>query len=190
MAVLSVAAPMPRPKSIVIVDPESTTLLEEALTAGGYRVHTASTPRAATRILGSERADVIIADGLDVLLGARRSHPHAIRIAMAKNPSVELVMRAINEAHVHRFLLKPCLPAVVTPLVRELLPHATAPDDVRELTPRLRETLEVVMTGASEKQIADQLGISHHTAHQYIQALFRAFGVTSRAQLMARVLRR
>ena len=43
------------------------------------------------------------------------------------------------------------------------------------------------MTGASEKQIASQLGLSPHTTHHYVKTLYRRFGVSSRAEFMAMV---
>ncbi len=58
-----------------------------------------------------------------------------------------------------------------------------------ELTPRLRVTLGWLLRGASEKEIACQLDLSVHTVHQYVKALYRTLGVTSRPQLMARCLR-
>ncbi|HUO72294.1 MAG TPA: helix-turn-helix transcriptional regulator [Solirubrobacteraceae bacterium] len=58
------------------------------------------------------------------------------------------------------------------------------------LSRRLRETLACLLEGDSEKQVAARLGLSHATAHQYVTALYRHFGVRSRAQLMAHVMRR
>jgi DNA-binding CsgD family transcriptional regulator len=54
------------------------------------------------------------------------------------------------------------------------------------LPPRIRETLDVLLTGVSDKEIAAQLGISPHTVRQYVKAILRAYGVSSRAQLIAR----
>jgi DNA-binding NarL/FixJ family response regulator len=201
MVVLA-AAPMPRPKSIVVVDTEAAALDTMQASLARYRVHATTSLRAAMRMVRRERIDAVVteldvsgASGLELLVAVRRAHPTVVRIAMAVKPSVELTMRAINDAAVHYFFTKPCDPAVLHAVIGDLL-HSPrergtpSASEVTDLTPRLRETLDVVMTGASEKQIADQLGISPHTAHQYIQALFRAFGVTSRAQLMANVLRR
>ncbi len=58
------------------------------------------------------------------------------------------------------------------------------------LAPRERQTLEVLLTGLSAKQIADRLGISVSTATQYTKAIFRCFGVGSRAALLALLLGR
>jgi DNA-binding NarL/FixJ family response regulator len=58
------------------------------------------------------------------------------------------------------------------------------------LSPRLRETLVLLLDGASEKEIAHSLEISRATAHEYVTALYRRFGVRSRAGIMAYFLRR
>ncbi len=62
--------------------------------------------------------------------------------------------------------------------------RTTVVDSVR-LSPRERETLEYLLTGAREKQIADSLEVSQHTVHQYVKSIYRKFGVTSRAELLA-----
>jgi DNA-binding CsgD family transcriptional regulator len=63
-----------------------------------------------------------------------------------------------------------------------------APDPA--LSPRLREACEVMMTGASNKEIALRLGISQHTANQYVKMLLHAYGVGRRAELIACLLAR
>jgi DNA-binding CsgD family transcriptional regulator len=73
---------------------------------------------------------------------------------------------------------------IAGPLVSALEPNAT------QLSPRLRQTLECLLEGDSEKQVAARLGLSTATVHQYVTALYRHYGVQSRAQLMARVLQR
>ena len=64
-------------------------------------------------------------------------------------------------------------------------PRPPAPAD---LSPRLRDTLAALSEGLSEKQVAARLGISAHTVHEYTKALYRQFGVSSRAELLARHL--
>lgn len=64
------------------------------------------------------------------------------------------------------------------------------PDSPRSrLAPRMRETLDVLLTGATDKEIAAQLRISPHTVRQYVKMLLRAYNVTNRSQLIARALR-
>ena len=61
-----------------------------------------------------------------------------------------------------------------------------AADPSADLPPRLVQTLDGVLRGDSEKQIAFALGLSQHTVHNYIRALHSRFGVSSRAELIAR----
>ena len=59
-----------------------------------------------------------------------------------------------------------------------------------DLPPRWRQTLGCLLGGDSEKQAALRLGISQLTVHQYVKGLYRHFGVSSRAELLAFFLRR
>ena len=54
-----------------------------------------------------------------------------------------------------------------------------------ELAPRLQDTLRALARGASEKQVAAELRLSPHTVHEYVKALYRHFGVSSRGELLA-----
>jgi DNA-binding CsgD family transcriptional regulator len=58
------------------------------------------------------------------------------------------------------------------------------------LSPRLRHTLACLVQGDSEKQAAARLGLSPTTVHEYVTALYRRFGVRSRGELLAHVMRR
>jgi DNA-binding CsgD family transcriptional regulator len=63
-------------------------------------------------------------------------------------------------------------------------------DGPKPMSPRQRQTLERLLDGDSEKQVARRLGLSLPTVHQYITELYRRYGVSSRAELMARWVRR
>jgi DNA-binding CsgD family transcriptional regulator len=56
------------------------------------------------------------------------------------------------------------------------------------LTPRQRQTLQYLLEGNCAKQIASKLGLSLYTVKEYVQAVYRANGVASQAELMARLL--
>ncbi len=62
---------------------------------------------------------------------------------------------------------------------------ATTRDPNRDLAPRLRQTLDQLLEGSSEKQIALSLQISQHTVHNYVKALHQRFNVSSRGELLA-----
>jgi len=61
-------------------------------------------------------------------------------------------------------------------------------DAASRLPRRHRAFLEHLLSGASEKEVAATLGLSRHTAHQYVKEIYRAVNVRSRAELMARLL--
>jgi DNA-binding NarL/FixJ family response regulator len=64
-----------------------------------------------------------------------------------------------------------------------------APDRIApQLSPRMQQTLQLLLAGESEKQIAGQLRLSPHTVHVYVKALHREFGVSSRGELLARFI--
>jgi DNA-binding CsgD family transcriptional regulator len=75
------------------------------------------------------------------------------------------------------------------PLIGRALVSAREPGP-DTLSPRLRQTLACLLEGDTEKQVAGRLGLSPMTIHQYVTALYRQFGVGSRAQLLAHAIKR
>lgn len=61
---------------------------------------------------------------------------------------------------------------------------------MRTLPRRQAQTLEGLCRGKTEREIASELGISHNTVHAHVTALYRLFGVTRRAELLALCLGR
>jgi DNA-binding CsgD family transcriptional regulator len=62
-----------------------------------------------------------------------------------------------------------------------------APSD---LPRRPRQVLKCLLEGDSDKQVARRLGLSPWTVNQYTKAIYRHFGVSTRAELLARWIRR
>jgi DNA-binding CsgD family transcriptional regulator len=58
------------------------------------------------------------------------------------------------------------------------------------LSPRLRQVLEALLSGAAEKQVAARLALSPATVHEYVAALHHHFGVNSRGELLANFVHR
>jgi len=54
----------------------------------------------------------------------------------------------------------------------------------KDLTPRQRMTLSLLLEGLGRKQVADCLAISEHTVSGYIKELYRFYRVNSQAELM------
>jgi DNA-binding NarL/FixJ family response regulator len=72
----------------------------------------------------------------------------------------------------------------------------SASDTIREpeteavLTTREREILELLSEGFGNKQIAARLGISTNTVKTHLEFLFEKLGVSTRAEAVARGVRR
>jgi len=58
------------------------------------------------------------------------------------------------------------------------------------LSPRHQQTLEHLLGGDSEKEVAARLKLSPNTVHVYVKALYRHFSVSSRGELLAHFVRR
>ncbi len=78
----------------------------------------------------------------------------------------------------------PAVAGPTAPTTPELPPAAS------KLPPRMGQTLDYLLTGDSEKQVAQRLNLSPHTVHVYVKKLYRHFDVSSRAELLALHLRR
>lgn len=67
---------------------------------------------------------------------------------------------------------------------RDVLRQAKEPSS--DLPPRLSQTLDALLEGDSEKEIAAKLDLSRHTIHNYVKALHQRFQVSSRGELLAK----
>jgi DNA-binding CsgD family transcriptional regulator len=57
------------------------------------------------------------------------------------------------------------------------------------LSPRQRQTLQLLLAGRSEKEIAELMQLSRNTVHHHVKALHRRFKVSSRSELLAKWVR-
>jgi DNA-binding NarL/FixJ family response regulator len=60
---------------------------------------------------------------------------------------------------------------------------------VERLSPRLRQTMQGLVRGLSDKEVASELDLSPHTLHGYKKTLYRRLGVSSRLELATRFAR-
>jgi pSer/pThr/pTyr-binding forkhead associated (FHA) protein len=59
---------------------------------------------------------------------------------------------------------------------------------LRDLTPAQRRVFYHLVNGLAEKRIATKVELSQHTVHNHIRAIYKVFGVHSRAELLASLL--
>ena len=64
--------------------------------------------------------------------------------------------------------------------------HGARPQVEPRLSRRLRQTLDRLLAGDSEKQVARHLALSKNTVHVYVKALYREYNVNSRGELLAK----
>ena len=198
----------PAPSLLLVDDePEILESLRRTLRDEGYELLATTSCREAIELLDQRPIDIVVTDvrmpemsGVELVTHVRRAHPSVMRILLTGFATLESAIAAINEGAVRRYLSKPWDNAELREQLRESVrevratqamssgsARARATIDAADLSPRLRETAAALVTGASEKQIASELGVSTHTAHQYVKTLYRRFGVSSRAEFMVRM---
>jgi DNA-binding NarL/FixJ family response regulator len=80
------------------------------------------------------------------------------------------------------------LAAVCQSMLAEVAPRKLASNLTNGLSPRMRDTLQLLLAGDSEKEVAGKLKLSPHTVHIHVKNLYKRLSVCSRAELMAKCL--
>jgi DNA-binding CsgD family transcriptional regulator len=117
------------------------------------------------------------ADGEDL-------HEWALRKVMAK--AAETPARAVRQ---QRELLADLCRILGARLTGDRSRLSLSLLDEVSLAPRVRQTLERLLQGDSEKQVARRLRLSTHTVHVYVKTLYRKMNVNSRSELLAKFIR-
>ncbi len=96
-------------------DPALLESLRVALRREMFEVLIATSARAGLEVLARNRVDVVVSDqcmpgidGVELLRMVREFFPDTIRILLSGQSGLGDVSRAVNEAGIRRFLLKPC----------------------------------------------------------------------------------
>ena len=115
---------------VVDDDPWILELVKDMLSSEPCRVVSTSEPVKALPLMEWERADVLVADiampdvdGVDLVVRARKLFPGVPRILLTAAPTLERIIRSVNEAEVFRVLVKPVSPKVLRETIREALQH-------------------------------------------------------------------
>lgn len=117
---------------------------------------------------------VPIGEGRECLLVVSRAYGDRRRFGHRERLLVHAVQGALRSFY--RRLLEP---------PTDLAGRPRLPGLRVRLAPRHRAVLDQLLTGRSEKEIAAVLGLSPRTVHKYVETVFDAAHVSSRAELMA-----
>ena len=113
---------------VVDDDPWILELVKDMLSSEPCRVVSTSEPIKALPLMEWERVDVLVADiampevdGVDLIVRAKKLFPTVPRILLTAAPTLERIIRSVNEADVYRVLVKPVSPKVLRETIREAL---------------------------------------------------------------------
>lgn len=73
-------------------------------------------------------------------------------------------------------------------MLGEVAPKKLSPTLTAGLSRRMKDTLQLLLAGDSEKEVAAKLGLSQHTVHIHVKNLYKRLDVCTRAELMAKCL--
>ncbi len=149
--------------TVLFVDDDPSVLanLRRGLWREPLEVLTADGPGAALDLLRQREVDVVVSDeqmpymsGSELLTVVRGLHPQVCRILLSGHADVDSALRAINDARVFRFLVKPCPPREIATCIFDALEarehrrslEREAGQKQRESEARTRQLSEVVPT--------------------------------------------
>ncbi len=113
---LKMRTPSYKKYNVLCVDDEKNVLraLERSLRKEHYNVFTASSGKAGLEILKGLKVQLIVADfrmpemnGVDFLKKAKSKQPDAIRMLLSGYASIDMVVKAVNQAEIFKILSKP-----------------------------------------------------------------------------------
>jgi len=179
-------------------------MVERSISERGHQDHEESPTKSAMDVVEGtslrqvvefleEPAYLVSASGAVVLANAsaRRLHPRAPRwLADVPTSPCSATLDAL--ARVRRIDLTGRELWLVIPkrgaLDQEARDHRE--ELLEGLPPSLSKVAELVLAGLSDREIADQTGLTYRTVRTYLSRLYRRVGVTSRAELLAMALGR
>ncbi|MEZ5246249.1 MAG: EAL domain-containing protein [Acidimicrobiales bacterium] len=135
---------------VLFVDDEVgvTDAVRVALRKMPFEVRTANSGRDGLAALAAGDVDVVVSDermpqmtGTEFLARVREEHPDVQRIILTGEASLEATISAINDAAIHRFLVKPCPSDVLVEAINDALAAGRASRSV-DVDPGLEEAFE------------------------------------------------
>jgi DNA-binding NarL/FixJ family response regulator len=138
--------------------------------------------------------------GIEATLDIRRDHPDARVLMLTTFDGDEDIYRALR-AGAQGYVLKSATGAALIPALRavaagekwipdEVAVRLSARDNFDELTPREVQVLQHLAKGLANKEIADVLNISDHTAKDHLKSILGKLKVVDRTEAVTAALQR
>jgi response regulator RpfG family c-di-GMP phosphodiesterase len=144
--------------TVMIVDNDENILTSlKKILRRDYNVFTARDGRAAIHLIDTESVQVVLANcslpgisGGDLLASIEQKYPEIVRLMYADKVEPDILMTAINSAHIYRFLLTPLQPDDLRQVIQDAC-------EKHELAVRNRQmTQELVFLNAALEQRVNQ----------------------------------
>ena len=139
--------------TVLFVDDEPyiTQAQKRSLRKEPYLILTAQSGKEALEILSQNKVDVVVSDeqmphmaGSELLTIVHRKYPEIVTIILTGQAKLGATIRAINEAEVFRFLLKPCSEVEMSMAIRKALQHGHLIVESRRLLVAARQKSNVL----------------------------------------------
>jgi two-component system, probable response regulator PhcQ len=118
--------------NVLLVDDELFVVeaLKRVLRKEAYAVLTAGSAEDALQLLAKKSVDIVISDekmpgmsGSEFLALVYQKYPETVRIMLTGHADLEVALRAINQGHIYRFLIKPINELELKVTIRQAIQH-------------------------------------------------------------------
>lgn len=129
--------------TILFVDDEESILrsLQRTLRKEPYRILTAGSGKQGLEILATEQVELVVSDqrmpemtGSEFLCEVSRRHPDTVRVILSGYAEPHVILEAINDGGIYRFLAKPWDDAHLKTNLRQCLEHHRIKEENRRLS--------------------------------------------------------
>jgi DNA-binding NarL/FixJ family response regulator len=109
---------------------------------------------------------------------------------LLKRTPPEKILEAIRDAHGGGVPLNPQMATKVAQYFQQIDDAKDSKGELSSLTPRERQTLELLAEGYLYKEIAERMRVSPGTVHQFSKQIYEKLHVHSRTEAVVKYLRR
>lgn len=144
-------------------DPHVLSELGRVLRHAGYRLLIATSGESALSVVEEDAVDLVISatllsdmDGAELLSRIQHARPDCLRVLLADQASMDTMVRATNEGHIHSIITKPWNDDVLCLTIRRALAHQQADNERKRLAALTQvQNRELVELNAGlEQQVA------------------------------------